>query len=164
MGGLQEGVQLEVLFQLVPRPEEEWIFGPDSGEQISDGVWSRLHRAVELCSTVGSKWGGEMQEVPRWPRPSNWGHGMTIPYPYCWRQTTLRMDSPTESARQQRVRSPDQGFFPGRRHSDAQVSGAWKRVGPQIKNGAMARERERERGREPSLRRRFRYPFVDPFL
>ena len=60
---------------------------------------------------------------------------------------------------------PGPGFFPGRRHSDAQVSGAWKRVGPQIKNGAMARERERERERErAALRRRFRYPFVDPFL
>ena len=36
---------------------------------------------------------------------------------------------------------PGPGFFPDRRHSDAQVSGAWKRVGQQIKNGAMARER-----------------------
>ena len=36
---------------------------------------------------------------------------------------------------------PGPGFFPDRRHSDAQVSGAWERVGQQIKNGAMARER-----------------------
>ena len=37
---------------------------------------------------------------------------------------------------------PGPGFFPGRRHSDAQVSGAFvERVGQQIKNGAMARRR-----------------------
>ena len=60
----------------------------------------------------------------------------------CYRQTTSRRGSPTEPARQQRVRGPDQGFSPVEGHSDTQVSSAWRSVGQQIREEEQWRERE----------------------
>ena len=75
----------------------------------------------------------------------------------CCRQITLRTDFPTESARQQRVRSLDQGFSPAEGTPTLKsVVLSVERVGQQIKNGAMARRRV-------PLHGGFCYPFVDPF-
>ena len=49
--------------------------------------------------------------------------------PICCRQITLRTDSPHRICKTTTGQKPGPGFFPGRRHSDAQVSGAFRREG-----------------------------------